>query len=166
MPAPRIPPHATVAELEGVLKLSRTQLYKHIRKANLEPDERRRYDTRKVMDAILRHRADDNRLKGHGELKAKKLSLETSILETRLAELEGKLVDSERAARDRFQDFRSIRDAFLGLSDRVSDQIAAERDGHRVARLLEDEIRAILSRQSIEIEERADASLEFSEPAE
>ena len=80
-----IPDRATVAELAGVLQLSRTQLYKHIRKAQLEPDANRRYSTRALMDAILRHRADDNRLKGHGELKARKLQTEGEILVARQA---------------------------------------------------------------------------------
>ncbi len=155
--APSIPERATVAELEGILELSRTAIYKHIKKGHLEPDGKRRYATGAIMDAVLRHRAEDNRLKGHGELKAKKLQIEAALLEAKLAELEGRLVDKERAAKDNFQDGRTLRDAFLAIPDRLDAQLAAERDAHKCGRILRDEIRDVLTRLSVEIEEELDA---------
>jgi hypothetical protein len=156
MPEPKIPARATVAQLEGVLQISRTILYKHIRKAQLEPDSQRRYDTGALMDAILRHRADDKRLRGHGELKAHKLAIEGRILETRLGELEGRLVDKASTERDTFEAGRKLRDAILEIPALIAADLAAETDVHQIERRLLDDLRSALTRLSVEVEEAAE----------
>lgn len=142
----KVPDFATVTELEGILQLSRTQIYKHLRRAQLEPAQPgKRYRVREVLEAIVRHREDDNRLKSSPELKQRKLELETEILETRLRQTEGELIDKADERAQDFQIARTVRDAILAVPERVSAILAAERDPAKVELTLRLELRKALS---------------------
>jgi len=66
-------------------------------------------------------------------------------------EAEGKLVNGEKIKRQAFKVARSVRDAMLNIPDRVSAELAAEKDQFTVHKRLTDEIRIALESLSTEI---------------
>ena len=153
-PGDSVPDLATVTELETILRISRTQIYKHIRRAQLEPGgPGKRFEVRAILEAIVRHRQDDNRLKSSPELKQRKLEIETEILETRLHQLEGELVPLQDLRKHNFEIARTLRDRILGIPERLGSLLAAERDANKVENLLAAELRAILTTLAAELED-------------
>ena len=57
----------------------------------------------------------------------------------------GKLTDASKVRADAFRAGRIIRDALLGIPDRLADILAAEQDPRQVRQLLEEELEMILS---------------------
>ena len=60
-------------------------------------------------------------------------------------ERKGKLVDAQKMYEEGFQPGRQIRDALLGIPDRMADILAAEPDPARVRQLLHDELTQALT---------------------
>ncbi len=56
----------------------------------------------------------------------------------------GKLTDASKVREDAFRAGRIIRDALLGIPDRLADVLAAEQDPRQVRQLLEEELENIL----------------------
>jgi hypothetical protein len=144
------PAWATVSELEGLLGLARQNIYKHIRRAGLEPNDRKQYDVHDVAAAILRHRERDNRLKATHtpELKARKLALEADILETKLRQLEATLVPVDAVRAQNRKIAQTIRQRLELLPERVAAILAAQLQAtdhaHKVEATLRAEIRDAL----------------------
>ncbi len=60
----------------------------------------------------------------------------------------GKLTDASKVKAEAFRAGRIVRDALLGIPDRLSDVLAAEQDPVQIRRLLNDELETILSELS------------------
>ena len=56
----------------------------------------------------------------------------------------GKLTDASKVREDAFRAGRIIRDALLGMPDRLSDILAAEDDPAKIANLLQEELESVL----------------------
>lgn len=91
---------ATVAELCGELEISDSAVRKHIAKAGLKADAKRRYDVAAVMSAVVKHRATDRRNQHGGAPSAreKKTETENEILTVKLQELRRQVVPAAEAA--------------------------------------------------------------------
>lgn len=81
------------------------------------------------------HAADSERNLKHYKAELARLEFE---------EAEGKLVDGDKIKRQAFKVARSVRDAILNIPDRVSAELAAERDQFIVHKRLTEEIRMVL----------------------
>ena len=82
------------------------------------------------------------------------------IYQAKLARLEyeekaEKLHDVEACKRERFKSARSVRDAMLGIPDRLSAELAGETDQFAIRKRLDDEIRQALENIADEIESGA-----------
>ncbi len=60
----------------------------------------------------------------------------------------GKLTDASKVREDAFRAGRIIRDALLGIPDRLADILAAEKDPRQIRQLLEEELETILTDMS------------------
>jgi len=77
--------------------------------------------------------------------------------QARLAKLEfdeksAKLHDVEQCKRDSFKVARSVRDALMGIPDRLSAEMAGETDQFKIRQRLETEIRQALETLAVELE--------------
>lgn len=87
-----------------------------------------------------------------GDPKKNPYAQATAVLknyQARLAKLEfeekaGKLHDVDGCSKEAFRIARAVRDAMLGIPDRLSAELAGETDQFKIRKLLEDEIRLAL----------------------
>lgn len=117
-----IPETANVSQLAALIGIGREHVYKHIRRSQIQPDTHKRYPVRPVLEAIHRHRQEDNRKIPTTGPKAEKMRLEAEILRLKLERLEGELDDDVR--RLAFETSRKARDRLLQIPDRLAPVLA------------------------------------------
>lgn len=103
-----------------------------------------------------RRKADPSE-SSESERKLKHYKAELARIE--LEEAQGKLINAEKVGRQAFKVARAVRDAMLNIPDRVSAELAAEKDSFTVHKRLTDEIRMALEGLSVEV-------LDLDEPDE
>lgn len=81
-------------------------------------------------------------------LERRKLEAETIRKELDLAERRGQLIDVTTVEQTVDEQFRSARDKFLSLPDRLASQVAAISDPRQVRQVLRDEVISILTQLS------------------
>ena len=150
-----IPEWANISQLAELIGIQRERVYHHVRKAGIEPDKRKLYPVIDVLKAVKRHREEDNNqgAGGVGEARTRKLELETAILERKLQELDGTLVDRAEVEKEVGDLARRLKDRILNIPERIAADLAAETDTRKVTRILVQELRVALEELADDVDE-------------
>lgn len=81
--------------------------------------------------------------------------VKAKMAQIELAKEQGRLVNREQSIAEVWECFRSARDAFLAIADRLAPILAAQTDAALVHKAIEDEVRAVLTDLSDRIERAA-----------
>lgn len=150
-----IPEWANISQLAELIGIQRERVYHHVRRAGIEPDKRKLYPVIDVLKAAKRHREEDNNqgAGGVGEARTRKLELETAILERKLQELDGTLVDRAEVEKEVGDLARRLTDRILNIPERIAADLAAETDTRKVTRILVQELRVVLEELADDVDE-------------
>jgi len=136
----KIPKYGTVAEIFAVLRdmdqgISENMIRRHISKAAIKQTAAGKYNVADVLEAINRHRLEDNKNSSGSHptgLKATKIALECQILKLKIDEMKGLTItvaDHLREMREMQGHWNSTLDYF------VAEASALTKDAHLLDRL-------------------------------
>lgn len=138
----KIPKFGTVAEIFAVLRdmdqgISENMIRRHIAKAALKQTAGGKFNVADVLEAINRHRLEDNKNPSggggvHSQLKAKKLHLECQQLQLKIDEMKGLTI----TVADHLHEMREMQGHWNSTLDYfVAEASALTKDAHLLDRL-------------------------------
>ncbi len=137
----KIPKYGTVAEIFAVLRdmdqgISENMIRRHVSKAAIKQTAGGKYNVADVLDAINRHRLEDNKNQTgggvHSQLKAKKLHLECQQLQLKIDEMKGITI----TVSDHLHEMREMQGHWNSTLDYfVAEASALTKDAHLLDRL-------------------------------
>jgi hypothetical protein len=138
--ASKIPKFGAVAEIFAVLRdmnqgISENMIRRHISKASIKQTAGGKFNVADVLEAINRHRQEDNKNTGggvHSQLKAKKLHLECQQLQLKIDEMKGLTI----TVSDHLHEMREMQGHWNSTLDYfVAEASALTKDAHLLDRL-------------------------------
>jgi hypothetical protein len=141
--AAKVPKFGSVAEIFAALRdmgqgISENMIRRHIQKANLKQTAGGKFNVADVLDAINRHRLEDNKNQGaggtgvHSQLKAKKLHLECQQLQLKIDEMKGLAI----SVSEHLHEMREMQGHWNSTLDYfVAEASALTKDAHLLERL-------------------------------
>ena len=138
----KIPKFGSVAEIFAVLRdmgqgISENMIRRHIQKAAIKQTAGGKFNTAAVLEAINKHRLEDNKNPNsgggvHSQLKAKKLHLECQQLQLKIDEMKGLAI----SVAEHLHEMREMQGHWNSTLDYfVAEASALTKDAHLLERL-------------------------------